>query len=268
MDKLSDNESKREFFREHFVHLQSDENLAICKPFITECERLARVAMEYENQCQDLMAKLSKEVATEQFATGGEALHRGYYCPSPIRDIVIGNSNRGKLLSRLTKRSKPTYQYKFDDNGRMILVDNIHYDINSTSTEIILHDVGKELGVVSRIWNGEQMIEQVSEIIYENGKIISYTTGDGYGNTDVPYSIGQYIREEYTYSEKGIETAHIYHFLNHEFAQLLRHFEFRFQHDEEGYLSEYSEIIHPNSSGRTEPVLDGQIYSVRVKRKV
>lgn len=51
-----------------------------------------------------------------QYTIGGETLHRGYYCPSLIKDIVIGNCNRGRLVRNTKKAKKITYEYGICDN--------------------------------------------------------------------------------------------------------------------------------------------------------
>ena len=45
--------------------------------------------------------QISKTVVRREQATGGGTMHRGFYCPSIVEDIIIGNINRGKLIKRL-----------------------------------------------------------------------------------------------------------------------------------------------------------------------
>ena len=48
-------------------------------------------------------------------------LTRGYLCSSPIYDIVTGNCSRGKIIKRISKLKKITYEYGFDKNNNLII---------------------------------------------------------------------------------------------------------------------------------------------------
>jgi len=248
-------------------YLQSDKNLEICKPFRLECERLSKVAAEYADQLQTWKDTLRQEVEYEEHSTKGEVLHRGFYCPSPIQDIVIGNSNRGRLLQRMTKRSKPTFKYGFNSKGEIILVDHINYEGISPSVEVILREGEKELGITFQIWKGMQQIIRVSECIYRDNRIVAYT--DGHGDSfDPKRYVSNIRREEYTYANEGLDVVHMYEFNNYKAtAPLLNHREYRFKHHDEGYLSCYAVIYHPKMT-RSEPYWEGHVYDALIKRKV
>lgn len=49
---------------------------------------------------------------------GDECIHRGYYCPSLIKDIVIGNCKCGGIIKRRTAKSERdlSYEYGFCDD--------------------------------------------------------------------------------------------------------------------------------------------------------
>jgi len=255
----------RPSYEEQMKFLRSKENLEICRSFIAECQRLANAAKKYENQFQTLKDQLSKEIVLEKYSTGGEGLYRGYYCPSPIMDIVMRNCNRGRLLSRITKRSKPTFKYGFNVDGNLILATNFRYDIDAIGTEIILRDGKKETGISFQEWDGERRLEQLSESIYRDNRIISFINCF---YLDYDNSVSIYNREEYTYSNEGLGTAHMYRFSNHKGTfPILNHEEYRFKHDNDGYLSQFTVIEYPGSSMRTEPYWNGCVYDIRLKRK-
>ena len=57
---------------------------------------------EYDNDCT--------------LFSSGSSLHRGYFCPNPIADIICGNVNRGVLLKNVASaKSKITHKYKFNN---------------------------------------------------------------------------------------------------------------------------------------------------------
>jgi len=257
--------AKRQSWEEQKRYLRSNKNLEICKPYILECERLANVVKEYVPLLQTLKDKLNQEIATEEYSTGGEVLHRGFYCPSPIIDIVIGNSKRGRILQRMTQESKPTYKYGFNADGELILVTNIIYDINAIGTEIIIPNDNKEIGISFQDCCGERKIGRISECIYHDDQLVTYIEGAYCSFEDRVFSLK---KEEYLYPDKSLETAFMYFFTNDKVRPILTHQEYRFKHDNEGYLLCYVSIDHPGSSSREEPFWNGQVYDVRIKRKV
>jgi len=252
-------------YKERTKYLRSKENLEICKPFVTECQRLAEIAVKYTDQYQVLKNRLDKDVMSEKYSVGGEALYRGYYCPSPVIDIVVGGCSRGRLLSRITARSKPTFKYGFNVNNDLIAVDNLGYSYgtNAIVTEAIIRNGELERGIVYKKWNEERQVDRLSESAYCDGQIISFI--------DCSYmyfnnSVDLYNREDYVYSDKGLSTVHMYRF-QASFGPILTHQEYRFMHDDEGYLSQYVIICHPEGSGRLKPYWDGQVYDVGIRRK-
>lgn len=78
-----------------------------------------------------------------EYSSGGETLHRGYYCPSPVDDLIFGGCRRGKLLKRLTKRTNPSYRYEFAADSRMLFVDKLC----TCEKEVIVHENNSEIGL-------------------------------------------------------------------------------------------------------------------------
>ena len=242
---------------------RSDENRARCEPYAAECQRLAELAAAYGDQCRFLQDKLEKEVVREEHAIGGEVMHRGYYCPSPVQDIVIGNCNRGKLLKRMTVRSKPTYKYGFNADSELIIA----YTISEVGIvpEIIIRQDQTEIGIKFLENFG---IQEISESIYRNGKIVSYIHAPYQPclNSSYGSDVTQFIREDYTYSAKGLQTADFYDFLNVN-VPILTHWQYHFQHNDEGFLSSYT-IAEYEKDTCKQPVWDGHVYDISIKRKV
>ena len=78
--------------------------------FERECQRMRAIGDQYNSHCLRILEEMSREVLRKEYSVGGEVMHRGYYCPNPIGDIIIDNAKRGRLLKRLTERSKPSYE--------------------------------------------------------------------------------------------------------------------------------------------------------------
>ena len=103
-------------------YVNSAENIKICEKFRDECQRFAKLKKEYNDAADFLNYQFAKKVVREEYGSGGETLDRGFYFPNPVFDIVIGNSNRGKLLKRITKKSKISFSYGYDISGKLIVV--------------------------------------------------------------------------------------------------------------------------------------------------
>lgn len=237
-------------------YLRSDENKRVCEPYLLECQRFSEIAMQYKDTCEGLYTTLQAKVSNEKYSVGGESLHRGYYCPSPILDIVSGNCNRGKLLKRLTIKSKPTYKYGFD-NDKLIVINSIHTDKN----EIIVRKDKLEIGIV---FSKEFGIQTISECTHINGQIASYTVClyDPFENRVVDYK-----KEDYQYSSEGLSVVDIFSFLNSKNAPILQHQQYHFLHDNEGYLSKYT-VINYEGEFVKPSVWDNHTFDISIKRKI
>ena len=71
------------------------------------------------------------------YGVGGLNLHRGWYCPSIVSDIVIGNCSRGRIVKN-PRTSQYTYKYYFDENNRLTIVD-MFYKNKYVSSEYIIY---------------------------------------------------------------------------------------------------------------------------------
>lgn len=221
--------------------------------FIIECNRLAEIVEQYRGECQLIYERLKNEAVREKFAVGGEKIHRGFYCPSPIIDVV-GNANRGKLLKRLTARSKPTYRYSFDRDGRLIIAEHGGYK------EIIIRRDDVETGILfTKKWG----IYAVSECIYNGEKIQSYVFGL---YDEGEKCINEYSKETYEYSENGLETVDWRRFSNYLGRQTLEHEKYHFSH-KDGYLSQYKVVEYDGDTPK-DSVYNDRVFDVYVKRLV
>lgn len=94
--------------------------------FKKEIQALISVKKEYENRLDQLRTSADKEVTKFEYSKGGEVMHRGYYCPSPIFEYIYGNVKRGRLLKRKPDFGKFSYEYGFNKDGRLIRVKGVN----------------------------------------------------------------------------------------------------------------------------------------------
>lgn len=235
----------------------------IQQKFEFSCEQLK----PYWDHLEEAFADASKSVVRCQYASGGQTLHRGFYCPSPIRDIVIGNSHRGSLYKTRPRTRKPSFIYGFDGQGKLITTES-----DSFGKEIILYTDGASVGVsfTSHEPYGSS-VEAISLCEYDaTGKIRLYllcTCCLG-----KPLMMYQYELEQYHYDENGLIRADCCGILYDDAtAGLLRcsHNIYMFSHNTEGELSGYTvERRQGIEDVVKQDHAHGHVYPVTKKRKV
>ena len=121
---------------------------------------------------QNVFNQIEKTVVRREQATGGACMHRGYYCPSIVMDIIVGNINRGRLIKRL-KTQKINYTYGFDDLDRIVTI--IQHTEVGAFFEYIIYDGDVQYGVQyhHHSWSGEEYLHLVSKCCYENNRLKS-----------------------------------------------------------------------------------------------
>lgn len=193
-------------------------------------------------------------VKREELAVNA-TLHRGYYCPSPVFDLLVGNTKRGKILLRPSTRSKFSHRYVFDSNDDLLFVQTF-LDSNVAATEYIVHSDSIIYGIaVNRF--GE--LYQVSEEIYSQGRLIEYTLVS-YNEISDSYCAHSMNRERYTYDEDGLLDCDWYDVSLA--VEYIRHSKYRFKR-ENGYLVSYS----PITADGTQITTGQTVYKITKQRK-
>jgi hypothetical protein len=147
------------------------EKLKKFKGIISE---LVSIRNEYEEQLHRLRTLTEKEIVNVQYSKGGETIHRGYYCPSPVLDLIVGGLKRGKLYKRKPDFGRYSYEYCFDSNNRLILVKGVNEfttpDSNYNEEYLLYND--DTISGVEFDHTGD--IVAVSRCTYENNNIVKY----------------------------------------------------------------------------------------------
>ncbi len=201
------------------------------------------------------------EIAATQYSRGGELLHRGYYCPSLVYDIVFGGAKRGKLLKRFSM--PPTYRYGFDKEGNLVVAENI--DVGNR--EIIIRNDDIEVGLTVEESRDEgEKITRISLVNFRGGKIKSYICCDcSAASQIINNTYGEVYEYEFSmlkrvYCSMPTGGTHLYNKreVNRESIKLNKVL-LEFEHDADGYLSEYRYTdMHTSLS---------QNYHIHLKRR-
>lgn len=157
------------------------------------CKQIGSVYDKYKSLYSELNDNAERNCVRWEYSKGSKFLRRGYYCPSLVEDIIIGNCSRGTLTDKVSARSK-YFKYGYDVCDNMIIVKNDSYGQN----EFLIRENNSEIGITfDRVY----CIESISECIYDSSdRLISYT----YYVFDANGIIWICTREEYSYPENKL----------------------------------------------------------------
>lgn len=176
---------------------------------------------EHEKNLQ----KCKEEITRWQRAVGGQVIHRGYYCPSRIEDVVIGNNNRGRLIKRKTAKSERelSYEYGFC-NERLIFIRHT-YDEGIQEREYILYSGNKQIGYT---FDSNMRLRTISECTYQDNKLMSYLRIHVFQDN----SVSECVKELYEYEEGMLHSVLRYYLVENSDCECAKYI---FKHDEEGF---------------------------------
>lgn len=153
------------------------ENIQKQIKFLTELEikeKCEKKYIEYEKIINTYFTKYhnkkdNRTIKKILYSIGGETIHRGYFCPSPIIDLYTSNVRRGRLLIKPTKEI--SYKYYFDENNNIIKSYIFDKDTETYNKEYIWYENNIQYSICL---DQKNYIEYVSQSIYKNNKIIEY----------------------------------------------------------------------------------------------
>ena len=198
-----------------------------------------------------------EQINNYQYAAGGELLHRGYRCPSLIKDIVIGNCNRGRILVHPTKaKQKIEYEYGLHDN-QLLLVKHYLSD-QAFEIEYVSYSGDIQIGYT---FDSEMLLQTISECIYHSDKLMSYSVVN-------LNSCGVFISSEkeiYEYDNDLLysTTSYMMQTLNS-----CTHNKYIFNHNSDGFLVSYQVIEYENGSEKENYYWKDHLFKITKKRKV
>jgi len=213
---------------------------------------------DYKDKYDLLKQEAENNTVRFEYSRGGETMHRGYYCPSPTFDLVIGNCNRGRLLKRTPKDSKFSYEYAFDKDDNLISVRQADSIIGIRDEEYFIRENGVEYSLMFH----EGMLHCISRCLYENGLILRYDFSLcnfyrylGLPNIEVSKNIAKYCTEItseiYLYNDGILSKLIMQRYTPS--CKIFDSFECEFFRDSEGFISKYK--------------TNSEEYSVSIKRK-
>ena len=262
-----------------------------------DCRKIDESLPYYLEHRDSLLEKVRAQVVHTEYAVGG-TIHRGYYCPSPIQDIIVGGTKRGVLRKKPDMKEK-THVYGFDSKGRLVYVEHPW-----NAQECIFWSDNREISIVyDSAWGDKTKIAMICEAVYEQSQLQKYTEY----KVSPFHWVMDFTREEYTYSSLGLSAAVFQSYVSDKavtellpkvpdagfwgvaehalgsggadkltatlvsemlksgFMHLFNRF--TFEHDDEGYLSQY--VLISYSGNNLEKARDPEgPYHIKKRRKV
>jgi hypothetical protein len=145
--------------------------------FVNIIADLVSIKQEYADKLPHLRAAAEENIARLAYSKGGEAIHRGFYCPSPVQDLIIGGLKRGRLYKKkIPKYGEYSYEYGFDQDGKLLRVkraNKFEGEIPDIifDEEYLIYIGNVEYGLQ---FNNEGEIDALSRCTYDSGKLIKY----------------------------------------------------------------------------------------------
>lgn len=164
---------------------------------------------KYRNSYEELKEKVNNNAFSSEYCSQSKCLHRGFYCPSPIIDIIVGGSKRGKLIKKTIKSSKDYYEYIFNESHKLILSKQFmsgDFDFSPYITEFVIYENNIEYGL--SFHNGWNEITYISKSVYINNLIQSYSAANY--STAISEEKMDLHYEEYKYENELLTDSTVY----------------------------------------------------------
>ena len=249
-------QNRKERIRQWHKHPKHAE---ICRSLRKSAEGLLETGLKFLPQVISIQNGLESAVAaTECAAAGSHNLHRGFYCPSPVYDLIVGNVHRGRLLKRITKGSNITHRFSYSQAGMMILCETV-LNGHPIFTEYLIYKDDRVYGIML---DNSNALSRVSSEVYHNGRITQYCFVQVVHLQDSS-SIFDYYEEQYAYDDDGLCTC-VWKSFNpgaETFEEMLLEFQ-----REAGYLVSYTAKDRSIQDGEENNNVVGTYYP-RTRRK-
>lgn len=184
--------------------------------FVKDKEYYSEKAEYYAELCKASAQDFSSSIAhaeesaqRRELSRGGGTIHRGYYCPSPIKDRVIGGCKRGRLISKLPSKPDTVYEYFFNASGEMTLANKYAVERGQMyylQSELITRNDSTARSFVLKDVTRCPHISGISECSYDNGLISSYEYAAIIGRADNAFC-ASIDSERYWYDKNRLITC-------------------------------------------------------------
>lgn len=141
-------------------------------------DELKQIAQSHQTHFPELSNSARDKSVRTILAEGGDCIHRGILCPSPILTLLAG-CNQGQEASSRDSISSNYFEYHFDANDRIVAAH--HFDaayslIEPDFVEFVLRQNEVEYGITFH--KGWHEVSYISKSVYRDGQIQNYAAAD------------------------------------------------------------------------------------------
>lgn len=233
---------------DRFSKITSKELIRLCKTSISEM--ISFGLLQINENTNPVPPKAS--VICERYCVNS-TLHRGFYYPSPVYDLIVGNTKRGKVIVQPKATDNITHHYFYDCEMNLFQIDSVYHGKTSYTEVLIRH--GNEIIGLTTDQNG--VLAAVTKEEYQGNRLRSFIILNCY-STDKCYVCYNYQEEHYYYDSLGLCSCRFI-MLSPKSNHLVNAF-YEFDR-QDGYLTAYMEC-----SGKY-PEVDPKRYRITKKRK-
>jgi len=180
----------------------------ICLICQEKCQVLLKRGLSFAEEKMAEAYRQAEPVRVE-YVAGAKYLQRGRYCPSVIRDLYLGNASRGRVLRRITSKTKYSHKYIFDPDEKMLIAESVISKNGRLNCEYLVYEESSVLGFT---FDDGGALVLLSEETYIGGKIQSYFCASCFVDKENRLDLGitQIVYEEYTHDAFGFADVAIY----------------------------------------------------------
>ena len=139
---------------------------------------LKEIAKFYSYGFPEFIESTKSKTVRTKYSQGGDCVHRGLLCPSPILNLIAG-CNKGIWITSADEATDNYYKYRFDADNKLLSVNHYNYSTSKTipdNIEFILRRDNIEYGITFHSsWNE---VSSVSKSVYADGHLENYAFAD------------------------------------------------------------------------------------------
>jgi len=207
--------------------ISKEQQLQLCKEIIAELINFGLQQIGRQNITD------SSDCMGEKAYCVGSTLHRGACYPSPVYDLIVGNTKRGRIVRQTKNGTKITHRYLYDQDNKLYQIESIYRE-RIAYTETLFRYQDEILGVTVDKCG---CLAAVTRETYQDHRLCSFVLLNCYdiGEGSKCYS---YQQEDYDYDADGLCGCRFI-MLMPESNQLVDHY-YEFER-QDGYLTAYTE---------------------------
>lgn len=221
---------------------------------VAESERMIAIGTAFYSDLEKLKAEANNRTAKTQYASGG-TIHRGIYCPSPVLDLTVGKTSRGRIIKRIVNPARVSHRFGLNAEDALLFCESFANG-EQISTEYIIRQGEIQYGITV---NRAGELAAVSEEVFAQNGIVKYTYINIYPDGDSYFCASVHI-ERIVYDDNGLisgEKDSCQPYIN-----AFERYRYCFER-EDGFLTSYTAEEYLNDQWIKLPL----VYTVRRKQK-